>query len=202
MVQRTGADGIDTPEFLARLSRGDQVAVGILFRECAGEMMDYLKKTRSRHGVGESEWWDVVQKVFVKFLAKPPELDPSRRIKPLLLTMLLNEARDQSRIRRRRVTREKAVQVQGLRKAAGAESAGSRLMAAEDRSVVEGKLAKMSPTDRQALDAFVEGGPDRHVSNLAAASGVSQGTAQMRFVRAKDRWATALGQDLPGKDAR
>lgn len=202
MVQGMDADGIDTPDFFARLSRCEQSAVDILCREYAGEMMDYLKKTRRQHGVGGTEWWDVVQEVFVKFLTNPPELDPSRKIKPLLLTMVLNEARDHSKSRRRRVAREKIVQTQRFRKAAGAESAGARLIAAEDRAFVEGKLAKMSPTDQQALAAFVEGGPSQHVSNLAAASGVATGTAQMRFVRAKDRWATELANALPRKDTR
>ncbi|HRQ71811.1 MAG TPA: sigma-70 family RNA polymerase sigma factor [Phycisphaerales bacterium] len=193
MGQPTATDAINTPEFFARLDRCDSEAVGILFREYAGEMMDFLLKTKRRHGLAEDGWPDAVQEVFVKFLCKPPDLDPSRKIGRLLMTMALNEARDRAKKDRTRFKYEEAAKAERLRTAAGAEAVGARLAAADDKLLVESKLAQMSPPDQQALAAFVQGGPSRHVASLSATTGINSGAAQMRFQRAKERWAKALG---------
>lgn len=202
MGQPTATDAINTPEFFARLARCDREAVEILFREYAGAMMDNLQKTKRRHGLAEDGWRDAVQEVFVKFLAKPPDLDPSRKIWPLLKTMALNEARDRAKKERTRFKYEEAAKAERLRTAAGAEAVGARLAAAEDKVVVENKLAQMSPPDQQALTAFVQNGPNRHVASLAATAGTNHGAAQMRFQRAKDRWARVLGEGQEGKNNR
>lgn len=202
MGQPTATDAINTPEFFARLARCDREAVGILFREYAGAMMDFLLKTKRRHGLAEDGWRDAVQEVFVKFLCKPPDLDASRKIGPLLMTMALNEARDRAKKERTRLKYEEAAKAERLRIAAGAEAVGARLAAAEDKMLVESKMAQMSPPDQQALTAFVQSGPNRHVASLAATAGTNPGAAQMRFQRAKDRWAKALGEGEEGKDNR
>ncbi|MBX3363331.1 MAG: sigma-70 family RNA polymerase sigma factor [Phycisphaeraceae bacterium] len=202
MGQPGATDTINTPEFFARLVRCDSEAVGILFREYAGAMMDFLLKTKRRHGLAEDGWGDAVQEVFVKFLSKPPDLDPSRKIGPLLMTMALNEARDRAKKERTRLKCEEAAKAERLRTAAGAEAVGARLAAAEDKTLVEGKLAQMSQPDRQALATFVQSGPNRHVAALAATTGTKPGAAQMRFQRAKDRWANVLGEGKEGKDNR
>lgn len=202
MGQPKATDAINTPEFFARLARCDREAVDILFREYAGAMMDFLLKTERRHGLGEDGWRDAVQEVFVKFLSKPPDLDPSRKIGPLLMTMALNEARDRAKKERTRFKYEESAKTERLRTAAGAEAIGARLAAAEDKMLVESKLVQMSPPDRQALVAFVQSGPNRHVAALAATMGTKPGAAQMRFQRAKDRWAKVLGEGKEGKDNR
>ncbi|MBK9187444.1 MAG: sigma-70 family RNA polymerase sigma factor [Phycisphaerales bacterium] len=199
MGQPTATDAINTPEFFARLARCDTEAVEILFRAYAGIMMDFLHKTKRRHGLAEDGWRDAVQEVFVKFLSRPPDLDPSRKIGPLLKTMALNEARDRAKKERTRIKYEEAAQAERLRTAAGAEAVGARLAAAEDKLLVEHKLAKMSPTDRQALAAFVQSRPNRHVASLAATTGTNTGAAQMRFQRAKERWSKVLGESEEGK---
>lgn len=202
MGQPVATDAINTPEFFARLVRCDREAVGILFREYAGAMMDFLLKTKRRHGLAEDGWRDAVQEVFVKFLSKPPDLDPSRKIGPLLMTMALNEARDRAKKERTRLKYEEAAKAERLRTAAGAEAVGARLAAAENKTLVEGKMAQMSQPDRQALAAFVQSGPKRHVAALAATAGTKPGAAQMRFQRAKDWWAKVLGEGEEGKDYR
>ena len=202
MGQPTAPDAINTTEFFARLAKCDREAVDILFREYAGAMMDFLLKTKQRHGLAEDGWRDAVQEVFVKFLSKPPDLDPSRKIGPLLMTMVLNEARDRAKKERRRLKYEEAAKAERLRTAAGAEAVGARLAAAEDKMLVESKMAQMSPSDQQALTAFVQSGPNRHVASLAASAGTNPGAAQMRFQRAKARWAKILGEREEGKDNR
>ncbi len=201
MEQSTGTDAINTPAFFARLQRCDQEAVGILCYEYFGDLLNFLQKTKRRHGLAESEWRDAAQEVFVKFLTKPPELDPSRQIKPLLLTMVFNEARDLAKRGRRRAAREGTAQFERFRQAAGAETVGTRLIAAENKVLVEGKLAQLSPDDQQALAAYVRGGPSRHAANLAAEIGLKPGIAQMRYQRAKTRLKKRL-EEQERKDAR
>lgn len=202
MGQPAATDAINTPEFFARLARCDREAVGILFREYAGAMMDVLLKTKRQHGLAEDGWRDAVQEVFVKFLSKPPDLDPSRKIDSFLMTMALNEARDRAKKERTRFKYEEAAKAERLRTAAGAEAVGARLAAAEDKMLVESKMAQMSLPDQQALTAFVQSGPNRHVVSLAATAGTNPGAAQMRFQRTKVRWAKVLGEGDEGKDNR
>lgn len=202
MGQPAATDGINTPEFFARLAGCEREAIGILFREYAGDMMDFLSKTRRRHGLAEADWRDAVQEVFVKFLSTPLDLDPSRKIGPLLRTMVLNEARDRAKMGRRRIAYENTAGEEHIRAAAGAETVGARLAAAENKALVDRKLAQLAPTDQQALAAFVEDGPSRHVAKLAATTGTTSGAAQMRFLRAKDRWAKVLNNGEGGEDAR
>lgn len=202
MGQPAATHTINTPEFFARLARCEREAVGILFREYAGAMMDYLLKTKRRHGLQEDCWRDAVQEVFVKFLSKPPDLDPSRTIGPLLMTMALNGARDWAKRERRRLQYEDAAKAERLRLAAGAEAVGARLESAEDKMLIESKMAQMSSPDQQALAAFVQSGPNRHVASLAVTAGTTLGAAQMRFQRAKVRWANILGEGGKGRDNR
>lgn len=194
MERATAADAIDTPEFLDRLAQSDRAAIATLCCEYAGTMMEQLKKSRNRHGLAQDEWPDIVQEVFLKFLTKPPKIDPSRKIGPLLRTMVLNEARDRSKMNRTRSNNEIAGQTERLRGASGGEEAGARLIATENKQLLRKKLAQLSTSDKQALDMFAQDGPHRHVAALAAARGITQGAAQMQFVRAKARWARVLGE--------
>ncbi len=202
MGQSGAMDAINTPEFFARLSRGEPQAIDILYREYAGDMMTFLLKTKRRHGLPEEGWADAVQEVFLKFLSRPLALDPSQKIRPLLMTMVLNEAHDRVTMNGRRANHESNAQRQRLKTAAGAEATGDGLVAAENKVLVEGKLAQLSLSDQQALAAFVKSGPTRHVAALAAATGTNPGAAQMRFLRAKDRWMEALDDSEKRKDTR
>lgn len=192
---------INTAGFFVLLAQGDRKAVSRLYREHAGFMLDYVAKTKRRHGLAASEWVDAVHDVFVTLLNRPPDLDPTRDIGPLLLTMSLNAARDLAKKARRRTKNEAAAGLELLRTAAGAEAVGSRLVAADNKRFVETKLERLSPDDRQALVAYSADGPNRHVVALAASAGVEKGTAQMRFSRAKVRWAKLLNEG-ERRDAR
>lgn len=202
MGQPAATDAINTPEFFARLVRCDPEAVGILYREYAGDMMDFLLKTKRRHGLGEAWWRDAVQEVFVRFLSRPPDLDPSRKIKPLLMMMALNEARDRAKMERRRVANEMAAQADRFQTAAGAEAVGTRLVAVENNRLIESKLAQMSAPDQQALAALAQRGSGRPIAALAAATGTNASTAQMRIQRAKERWTRVLAEGEEGKNNR
>lgn len=201
MGHASAEDAINTPEFYDRLARRERAAVEILFDKFAGDMMDHLEATKRRHGLALAEWRDTVQEVFVKFLTKPPIIDPTRTILPLLKTMVLNEARDRAKKNRVRAKYENSSQFQQMRSAATSEEAGSRIIANEARELVRRKLAKLSVADRQVMETYITSEPNRHVRAIAAAKGISVGAAQMQFVRAKARWARVLGED-DAKDER
>ncbi|MGD9691268.1 MAG: RNA polymerase sigma factor [Phycisphaerales bacterium] len=202
MRQPAATDDINTPVFFARLEHGDREAVSALYVRYAGEMMDYLQKTRRRHGLSEDLWRDVVQDVFLKFLKHPPELNPALQVGSLLMKMALNKALDRAKSERRRAKHEAKAKIQQFRAAAGAESVGRRLSDSENRFLIETKVNQLSPTDQQAIAAYVRNGPDRHAISLAAAIGVSAATAQMRFQRAKIRLAKSLDEEHERKDSR
>lgn len=202
MTQGAASDGINTPEFFARLADADLDAVEALFRRFAGEMMDYLARTRRRHGLREHEYEDAVQATFVKLLRKPLELNPGRPIGPLLMTIVLNTARDVAKAKRIRKANETAAQTEQWRTAAGAEAVDARLLAVENRVLVESKMRLMSPADQIALRVFMESGAEGHVAMLAEATGITRGAAQMRSLRARTRLAELLEEDGKARGTR
>lgn len=184
-----------SPELIQRLASGDRSAVALLAHECSGLLLDYLKKTKGRHGLCEADWMDVLQEVYVKFIHEPPELDPFRPVLPYLRRMILNEARDMVRKTARRTNYEGSAGKQRILLAAGAEAVGKTTEHAEDKTLVESKLAKMSENDRNALKAYVAAGPDKHVVELARREGIELGAAQMRYARAVKRWEKEMESD-------
>lgn len=189
-------DEISTPEFLSRIERREREAVRLLFLCYAGILMEHLRRTRRTHGLAEHAWDDVVQETFIKLLTNGLSLDRARKIGPLLKKIALNEARDRAKSSRRRSKREAAAPV---RAAAGAELASQSLHAAEQHIFVEANLAMMSDKDRQALRTYAQSAPERHVAELAKAAGIDTGAAQMRFSRAKARWAKQIKSHDHGK---
>jgi DNA-directed RNA polymerase specialized sigma24 family protein len=174
----------------------------MLFREYAGSMMDYLSKTRGRHCLARDLWDDVVQLVFVKFLTEPPNLEPGRRLSPLLMTMVLNAARDRAKMERRRIRNIGAAQIGRFRAAAGAEATHAQISATDAKALIEDKLKQLSAADQEALAVFVTHGPTHHAATLAAARGIPVGAAQMRVKRAKERLARAITEYDGGKEGR
>src|SRR5690606_9948882 len=88
-----------SPEFFQRLARRERDAIATLARECVGPLLDYLRKTRGRHGQPKDEWNDIVQHVLAKFIAHDvaQRLDPGRPLLPYMRQMVLNRARDQAK---------------------------------------------------------------------------------------------------------
>ncbi|MCA9032237.1 MAG: sigma-70 family RNA polymerase sigma factor [Planctomycetaceae bacterium] len=179
------AELLATPGFVEKLKSGDREAIGILFRECAGEMMNFLKKKRHQHGCPEQEWADVVQDVFVKFLHKPPTLQPHRPALPYLKTCALRRAQDRVKAAKARRRHERQAMAERTEVIPGITS--SKLEITEVVAMIEAKLGGMKPNDQVAIRTFMESDPNRHVATLAMRSGVEIGTAQMRFSRALRR---------------
>jgi len=193
--------GLNSADFLARLATRDREAIADLYRRAHKPLIDYLRRTRKRHGVPASEWLDVLQDMFVKFLHKCPAFDPQRKIGPFLRTVVFNEAVDRARERSRRSEVESLKGLAQLRAAAGAETI-SPLVGSEQRTLVDSKLQTMAAPDQQALREYLDAGPRRHVASLAAKAGLTTGAAQMRFQRAKEKLAILLRDMNDRRDDR
>lgn len=180
-------DLLASPPFLERLASRDRDAVALLARECAGPMLDHLKKTRRQHGRPESDWQDIVQAVFARFIASPPRLEVNRPVLPYLTQSALNEARDQAKKARRRERHEQRAGEEHLRFVHAASGPAKAIEHAEALSIVEAKLNAMRPEDQRAVRSFLAADGKRHVVAIAARESISQGAAQMRYTRAIDR---------------
>ncbi len=183
---------VSVSKFVRSLVCRDREAVSTLARECAGPICDYLRKTKRQHGRKESEFPDILQEVLIRFIFEPPKLDPARPLLPYLKKMALNKARDIAKKETRRKQREKMFVEWTVRMAAGGEIASQNIEIQEDLDLLDSVLSTMSITDQNALTAYKEAGPNRHVRLLSIRENISIGAAQMRFKRAFDRLRVAL----------
>ena len=175
------------PEFLHQLAKRDRAAVATLASEGAGPLLDHLRKTRRRHGRPEEEWYDIVQDILAKFLAKDaPAVDPNRPLLPYLRQIALNRARDLAKEAKRRAEREWQVGQQRLRAEVGT-SPLANLAATEANQLVESKLSTLSDSDQRVLRTFMQNNDGHHIVAIAESEGIDRGAAQMRYKRALQR---------------
>jgi len=193
-------DLLASPPFLERLASGDREAVALLARECAGPMLDHLKKTRRQHGRPESNWRDIVQSVLARFVERPPRLEANRPVLPYMKQAALNQAHDERKKAKRRAKHEQLAGEERLRIGHAEPAPAHALEQAETMGLVEAKLSTMSPEDQRAVRIILTADGKRHVVALAAQEGISQGAAQMRHSRAMDRLRKKM--DEPGNEDR
>jgi len=180
-------DLLASPPFLERLASGDREAVALLARECAGPMLDHLKKTRRQHGRPESDWRDIVQSVLARFVERPPRLEAYRPVLPYLKQSALNEARDEAKRAQRRKKHEQWAGEERLRVGRAEPNPTQALEQAEMFSNVEAKLGMMSPADQRAVRILLTADGNRHIVALATQEGISVEAAQKRHSRAMER---------------
>jgi len=180
-------DLLASPPFLERLASGDREAGALLARECAGPMLDHLKKSRRQHGRPESDWRDIVQSVLARFVERPPRLEANRPVLPYMKQAALNQAHDERKKAKRRAKHEQRAGAERLR-IGGTEPAPAHAMEqADTMGLIEAQLDTMSPEDQRSVRIILTAGDKRHVIALAAQEGISLGAAQMRHIRAMDR---------------
>lgn len=188
-------DLLASPPFLERVASGDREAVALLARECAGPMLDHLKKTRRQHGRPESDWRDIVQTVLARFVERPPRLEANRPVLPYMKQAALNQAHDERKKAKRRATHEREAGEQRLRVGVAHPDPGHAIEHAETMSVIEAKLSTMTPEDQRAMRIILTADGKRHVVSLATKEGISQGAAQMRHTRAMGRLRKKLDEE-------
>lgn len=188
-------DLLASPPFLERLASGDREAVALLARECAGPMLDHLKKTKRQHGRPESDWQDIVRTVLARFVERPPRLEANRPVLPYMKQAALNQAHDERKKAKRRAMHEREAGEHRLRIGVTQPDPGHAMENAETMSVIEAKLSTMSPEDQRAVRVILTADGKRHVVTLAEREGISPGAAQMRHSRAMDRLRKNLDEE-------
>jgi len=182
---------IEDAELIARARAGDVAAYEAIVRRYQDVAV------RTAHLIcPETDADDAVQEAFIKAFDALPRFREGSPIRPWLLRIVANEARN----RRRSAGRRQGL---ALRAAAGAlprTAAGPEqiVMAAEERSELLAALATLRDDDREVLGArFLL---DLSESETAETLGIPRGTVKSRTSRALSRLREALGATGPRVD--
>ena len=168
---------------VARIAAGDDDAIAELYDQYGALVFGVAAAL-----VGHDRASDICQEVFLQLWDRPDRFDPDRGSLRTFLAMLARRRSvDLLRRRGRQAGREK-------RAARGAPAASPDIeeaaMAVIDAERVRGALGLLPPDQRQAIElAYFEGLTFRQV---AAATGVAEGTAKSRLRLALARLQKAL----------
>jgi RNA polymerase sigma factor (sigma-70 family) len=183
---------IEDAELIARARAGDVAAYEAIVRRYQDVAV------RTAHLIcPETDADDAVQEAFLKAFDALPRFREGSPIRPWLLRIVANEARNRRRSAGRRV---------GLALRAGAAMAPSQaapgpeqiVMAAEQRSELLAALASLRDDDRDVLGArFLL---DLSEAETAETLGIPRGTVKSRTSRALGRLREALGAGEVGSD--
>jgi RNA polymerase sigma-70 factor (ECF subfamily) len=184
---------IEDTELIARARSGDVAAYEVIVRRYQDVAV------RTAHLIcPETDADDAVQEAFIKAFDALPRFREGSPIRPWLLRIVANEARN----RRRSAGRRQGL---ALRAADAVSPAGAApgpeqiVMAAEQRAELLAALATLRDDDREVLGArFLL---DLSEAETAEALGLPRGTVKSRTSRALGRLREALGASgQPGAD--
>jgi RNA polymerase sigma-70 factor (ECF subfamily) len=171
---------------VARARMGDVEAFGALVTRHQQAAL----RTAFAIGGSESEADDITQEAFVKAFRALPRFQEGRPLRPWLLRIVANEARNRrrSRGRRERLT-VRAAAVGGHQPGSPEELALSEVSALTLRSA----LARLDERDRTVIALRYFAGLSE--AETAAALDVPAGTVKSRLSRALDRLRDQLGEE-------
>jgi RNA polymerase sigma-70 factor, ECF subfamily len=178
-----GAD--DEAVLVARARAGDIEAFGAL----VGRHQRAALRTAFAIGGSESEAEDVTQEAFVKAFKALPRFREGAPLRPWLMQIVANEARNRRRSQGRRERLAVRAAAVGVHHAGSAEDlAVGAVTAAELRRA----LARLDERDRTVIAfRYFAGLPE---AEAAAALGVPIGTVKSRLSRALERLRAELGE--------
>jgi RNA polymerase sigma-70 factor, ECF subfamily len=177
---------IEDAELIARARAGDVAAYEAIVRR----YQDVAVRTAHLF-CPETDADDAVQEAFIKAFDALPRFREGSPIRPWLLRIVANEARNRRRSAgRRQGLALRAADAAPQRTASGPESI---VMAAEERSELLAALATLRDDDREVLGArFLL---DLSETETAETLGIPRGTVKSRTSRALGRLREALGAD-------
>lgn len=182
---------IEDAELIARARNGDVVAYEAIVRRYQDVAI------RTAHLIcPETDTDDAVQEAFIKAFAALPRFRDGAPLRPWLLRIVANEARNRRRSAgRREGLALRAAEVEPPRSAPGPEQV---VMAAERRAELLAALTTLRADDREILGAryFL----DLNEAETAETLGIARGTVKSRTSRALTRLREALGADGMGSD--
>ena len=182
---------IEDAELIARARAGDVAAYEAIVRR----YQDVAVRTAHLICPG-TDADDAVQEAFIKAFDALPRFREGSPIRPWLLRIVANEARNRRRSAgRRQGLALRAADSTPPRTAPGPEQI---VMAAEERSELLAALATLRDDDREVLGArFLL---DLSETETAETLGIPRGTVKSRTSRALGRLREALGPDGDGVD--
>ena len=183
---------IEDAELIARARSGDVAAYEAIVRRYQDVAV------RTAHLIcPETDADDAVQEAFIKAFDALPRFREGSPIRPWLLRIVANEARNRRRSagRRHGLALRAADAMVPARTAPGPEQI---VMAAEQRSELLAALARLRDEDREVLGArFLL---DLSEAETAETLGIPRGTVKSRTSRALGRLRDVLGADGRGVD--
>ena len=183
---------IEDTELIARARAGDVAAYEAIVRRYQDVAI------RTAHLIcPETDADDAVQEAFIKAFDALPRFREGSPIRPWLLRIVANEARNRRRSagRRHGLALRAADAMPPARSTPGPEQI---VMAAEQRTELLAALATLRDDDREVLGArFLL---DLTEAETAETLGIPRGTVKSRTSRALGRLREALGPDAMGSD--
>ncbi|MGH2473641.1 MAG: RNA polymerase sigma factor [Candidatus Limnocylindrales bacterium] len=183
---------IEDADLIARARAGDVAA----YEDIVRRYQDVAVRT-AYVVCPETDAEDAVQEAFVKAFDALPRFRDGAPIRPWLLRIVANEARNRRRSagRRRGLALRAADAMPPTSAAPGPEQI---VMAAEQRAELHAALSSLRDDDREVLGArFLL---DLSEAETAETLGIPRGTVKSRTSRALGRLREALGTDSTGGD--
>jgi RNA polymerase sigma-70 factor (ECF subfamily) len=179
---------LDDDVLVARARLGDTGAFGVL----VGRYQRAALRTAFAVMGSESEAEDVTQEAFVKAFRALPRFREDLPLRPWLMQIVANEARNRRRSqgRRERLAVRAAVVGGGARREAG--SAEDLALGAVSAGELRAALARLDDRDRTVIALRYFAGLSE--AETAAALDVPAGTVKSRLSRALDRLRAQLGE--------
>jgi len=184
------ADATDD-ELVSRARAGDVGAFGVL----VGRYQQAALRTAFAVGGSESEAEDVTQEAFVKAFRALPGFHEGAPLRPWLMRIVANEARNRRRSggRRQRLTTRAAEMTPTVSRSAEDAALGS-----VTASQLRAALTLISDRDRAVIGLRYFAGLSE--AETALALGVPSGTVKSRLSRALDHLRAALPAELRRED--
>jgi RNA polymerase sigma factor (sigma-70 family) len=182
----------DEAALVARARAGDVEAFGALVRRHQRSAL----RTAFAVGGSESEAEDVIQEAFVKAFRAMPRFQQGAPLRPWLMRIVANEARNRRRSRGRR---ERLAVRAGGQGGAGPASPEDLALGAISAGDLRAALARLDDRDRTVIAFRYFAGLSE--AETAAALEVPVGTVKSRLSRALQRLRSVLGDAGVGEGA-
>jgi RNA polymerase sigma-70 factor (ECF subfamily) len=177
-------------ELVARIARGDEAALGVLYHRFAGTLLALCRRILGTAADAE----DVVQEAFVQVWKQAARYDPDRSSVQSWL-VLITRSRAIDRLRNRRVTDRIAVEAHADAPRIDASLDGiANVFFAERRARIRQALGALPAEQREVIElAFFRGLTQ---NEIALRTGTPLGTVKTRTLLAMKKLRQALGPDL------
>lgn len=197
MTQRSAAAGdsgsMDEPTLVRRAQAGDRTAFGAIVR---AHQAAALRLATIICG-DSTEAYDIVQDSFVKAFHALPDVRSTESLRPWLMRIVANHAKN---ARRSRARRDARVDRQIRLRVDDPPTTDDIVLTAVAAERLCGAVGRLSDDDRHVIACRYFAGLSE--AETASTLGVAKGTVKSRTARALGRLRAELGDDFEHEDAR